>query len=45
MLTKQELYFLAGKYIPELAELIHDKNKDPSVHIDLKGILVINIHI
>lgn len=32
----------AGKYVPELAELIHDKNKDPSLFIDLKGILVGN---
>ncbi|KAI4296665.1 hypothetical protein L6164_036606 [Bauhinia variegata] len=32
----------AGKYVPELAELIHDKNKDPSLHIDLKGILLGN---
>lgn len=29
-----------GKYVPELAELIHDRNKDPSLYIDLKGILV-----
>ncbi|KAK8594542.1 hypothetical protein V6N13_015464 [Hibiscus sabdariffa] len=29
----------AGKYVPELAELIYDKNKDPSLYIDLKGIL------
>lgn len=32
----------AGKYIPELAELIHDKNKDPSLYIDLRGILMGN---
>ncbi|GMH15859.1 hypothetical protein Nepgr_017700 [Nepenthes gracilis] len=32
----------AGKYVPELAELIHDKNKDPSLYIDLKGILMGN---
>ncbi|KAJ8448051.1 hypothetical protein Cgig2_028927 [Carnegiea gigantea] len=33
----------AGKYIPELAELIHDKNKDdPSLYIDLKGVLMGN---
>ncbi|CAA3013625.1 serine carboxypeptidase-like 31 [Olea europaea subsp. europaea] len=32
----------AGKYVPELAELIHDKNKDPSLFIDLKGILLGN---
>lgn len=31
---------LTGKYIPELAELIVDKNKDPSLSIDLRGILV-----
>ncbi|KAL9321244.1 hypothetical protein ACSQ67_013083 [Phaseolus vulgaris] len=30
----------AGKYVPELAELIQDRNKDPSLHIDLKGILM-----
>lgn len=31
----------AGKYIPELAEVIYDKNKDKSSsHIKLKGILV-----
>nr|XP_048337594.1 serine carboxypeptidase-like 31 [Ziziphus jujuba var. spinosa] len=23
----------AGKYVPELAELIYDNNKDPSLHI------------
>ncbi|KAK8664760.1 hypothetical protein V6N13_084536 [Hibiscus sabdariffa] len=33
----------AGKYIPELAELIYDKNKDPSLYIDLKGILKLKI--
>ncbi|GLT75113.1 hypothetical protein SLA2020_468620 [Shorea laevis] len=32
----------AGKYVPELAELIIDKNNDPSLHIDLKGILLGN---
>ncbi|XAR66425.1 Carboxypeptidase D [Bertholletia excelsa] len=32
----------AGKYVPELAELIVDKNKDPSLFIDLKGILLGN---
>ncbi|KAL6198100.1 hypothetical protein ACLB2K_027892 [Fragaria x ananassa] len=32
----------AGKYVPELAELINDKNTDPSQHIDLKGILLGN---
>ncbi|TXG47336.1 hypothetical protein EZV62_026630 [Acer yangbiense] len=32
----------AGKYVPELAELIHDKNKDPSLYIPLKGILLGN---
>ncbi|XP_020521055.1 serine carboxypeptidase-like 31 [Amborella trichopoda] len=32
----------AGKYVPELAELIHDKNKDPSMCIDLKGFMVGN---
>ncbi|XP_073058652.1 serine carboxypeptidase-like 31 isoform X1 [Primulina eburnea] len=33
----------AGKYIPELAELIHDKNKiDRSSFIDLRGILLGN---
>ncbi|CAO2823807.1 unnamed protein product [Amaranthus hypochondriacus] len=32
----------AGKYVPELAELIHDRNKDPSLYIDLKGILMGN---
>ncbi|XP_059659358.1 serine carboxypeptidase-like 31 [Cornus florida] len=32
----------AGKYVPELAELIHDKNKDPSLYIDLRGILLGN---
>ncbi|KAE7995616.1 hypothetical protein FH972_000392 [Carpinus fangiana] len=32
----------AGKYIPELAELIHDKNVDPSLHINLQGILLGN---
>ncbi|XP_028775540.1 serine carboxypeptidase-like 31 [Neltuma alba] len=32
----------AGKYVPELAELIVDRNKDPYLHIDLKGILLGN---
>ncbi|XP_022715923.1 serine carboxypeptidase-like 31 isoform X2 [Durio zibethinus] len=32
----------AGKYVPELAELIYDNNKDPSLHIELKGILLGN---
>ncbi|KAK4439921.1 Serine carboxypeptidase-like 31, partial [Sesamum alatum] len=32
----------AGKYVPELAEVIHDKNKDPSLFIDLRGILLGN---
>ncbi|XAR59136.1 Carboxypeptidase D [Bertholletia excelsa] len=32
----------AGKYVPELAELIVDNNKDPSEFIDLKGILLGN---
>ncbi|KAH9602124.1 hypothetical protein KSS87_021054 [Heliosperma pusillum] len=32
----------AGKYIPELAEVIHDKNNDNSSKIDLKGILMGN---
>ncbi|XP_022851968.1 serine carboxypeptidase-like 32 [Olea europaea var. sylvestris] len=29
-----------GGYVPELAELIHYGNKDPSLLIDLKGIMV-----
>ncbi|GMP74784.1 hypothetical protein CsSME_00032098 [Camellia sinensis var. sinensis] len=32
----------AGKYVPELAELILDKNKDPTLLINLKGILLGN---
>ncbi|OIW10424.1 hypothetical protein TanjilG_24984 [Lupinus angustifolius] len=32
----------AGKYVPELAELILDRNNDPSLQIDLKGILLGN---
>ncbi|KAI3456291.1 hypothetical protein Pfo_012954 [Paulownia fortunei] len=32
----------AGKYVPELAEKILDKNKDPSLFIDLRGILLGN---
>ncbi|XP_058067425.1 serine carboxypeptidase-like 32 [Magnolia sinica] len=32
----------AGKYVPELAELIYDRNKDPSLYIDLKGFLLGN---
>uniref|UniRef100_A0A5B7C8J7 Carboxypeptidase n=1 Tax=Davidia involucrata TaxID=16924 RepID=A0A5B7C8J7_DAVIN len=32
----------AGKYVPELAEVIHNKNKDPSLFIDLRGILLGN---
>ncbi|RVW46282.1 Serine carboxypeptidase-like 32 [Vitis vinifera] len=33
----------AGKYVPELAKVIYDKNKDPSLFIDLRGILVIGL--
>ncbi|CAK9327417.1 unnamed protein product [Citrullus colocynthis] len=32
----------AGKYVPELAELIHDRNKDSSFHINLHGVLLGN---
>lgn len=33
--------FYAGKYVPELAALIHEKNSDePTQFINLKGILV-----
>ncbi|CAM8898861.1 unnamed protein product [Rhodiola kirilowii] len=32
----------AGKYVPELAELIHDRNTNPSLYINLKGILLGN---
>ncbi|XP_021726389.1 serine carboxypeptidase-like 31 [Chenopodium quinoa] len=32
----------AGKYVPELAELIHDRNYNSSIYIDLKGILMGN---
>ncbi|XP_068645007.1 serine carboxypeptidase-like 31 [Aristolochia californica] len=32
----------AGKYVPELAELIYDMNKDPNLYIDLKGFLLGN---
>ncbi|GMJ14661.1 serine carboxypeptidase-like 31 [Hibiscus trionum] len=32
----------AGKYVPELAELIYDNNKDPSLYIELNGILMGN---
>lgn len=32
----------AGKYVPELAGLIQVKNKDPSLHINLRGILLGN---
>ncbi|KAD4982376.1 hypothetical protein E3N88_19047 [Mikania micrantha] len=32
----------AGKYVPELAGLIHERNKDPSLFINLKGILLGN---
>ncbi|CAK9136640.1 unnamed protein product [Ilex paraguariensis] len=31
-----------GKYVPELAEIIHDKNTDRSLFIDLRGILLGN---
>ncbi|RHN71882.1 putative carboxypeptidase D [Medicago truncatula] len=31
-----------GHFVPQLAEVILDRNKDPSLHIDLKGILVGN---
>ncbi|KAG9452702.1 hypothetical protein H6P81_005606 [Aristolochia fimbriata] len=32
----------AGKYVPELAELIYDRNSDPNLYIDLKGFLLGN---
>ncbi|PWA63995.1 serine carboxypeptidase-like 32 [Artemisia annua] len=32
----------AGKYVPELAALIHEKNSDPTQFINLKGILLGN---
>nr|GEW86104.1 serine carboxypeptidase-like 31 [Tanacetum cinerariifolium] len=32
----------AGKYVPELAGLIYERNKDPSMLINLKGILLGN---
>ncbi|XP_076896391.1 serine carboxypeptidase-like 31 [Bidens hawaiensis] len=32
----------AGKYVPELAGLIYDRNKDPNLFINLKGILLGN---
>ncbi|XP_042520759.1 serine carboxypeptidase-like 31 [Macadamia integrifolia] len=32
----------AGKYVPELAELIYDMNKDPSLYINLKGFMLGN---
>ncbi|KAJ6826973.1 serine carboxypeptidase-like 31 [Iris pallida] len=32
----------AGKYVPELAELIYDKNNDSSLFINLKGFLLGN---
>ncbi|XP_021847427.1 serine carboxypeptidase-like 31 isoform X2 [Spinacia oleracea] len=32
----------AGKYVPELAELIHDRNNGSSLYVDLKGILMGN---
>ncbi|GMI77598.1 serine carboxypeptidase-like 31 [Hibiscus trionum] len=32
----------AGKYVPELAELIYENNMDPSLYIELKGILLGN---
>ncbi|KAE8686281.1 Serine carboxypeptidase-like 31 [Hibiscus syriacus] len=32
----------AGKYVPELAELIYDNKKDPSLYIELDGILLGN---
>ncbi|KAK1375286.1 Carboxypeptidase [Heracleum sosnowskyi] len=32
----------AGKYVPELASLIQNKNRDPSKHINLRGILLGN---
>ncbi|XP_071707329.1 serine carboxypeptidase-like 31 [Rutidosis leptorrhynchoides] len=32
----------AGKYVPELAGLINERNKDPSLFINLKGILLGN---
>ncbi|KAF8391392.1 hypothetical protein HHK36_023696 [Tetracentron sinense] len=32
----------AGKYVPVLAELIYDKNKDPSLFINMKGFMLGN---
>lgn len=40
------IYFIClGKYVPELAGLIQDRNKDPSMFINLKGILVLSLYI
>ncbi|MBA0695382.1 hypothetical protein Goari_002009 [Gossypium aridum] len=42
MLRIIQLLFFTGKYVPELADLIYDNNKDPSLYIELKGILLGN---
>ena len=37
------VFIFAGKYVPELAEVVYDnnnKNNGSSLHINLKGILV-----
>ncbi|XP_024984379.1 serine carboxypeptidase-like 31 [Cynara cardunculus var. scolymus] len=44
---KNKMFYIAGesyagKYVPELAGLIQDKNKDPLLFINLKGILLGN---
>lgn len=40
LFTESPSILVAGKYVPVLAELIIDKNNNPSLHIDLKGFLV-----
>ncbi|XP_052183780.1 serine carboxypeptidase-like 31 [Diospyros lotus] len=44
---KERMFYVAGesyagKYVPELAELILEKNKNPSLFINLRGILLGN---
>lgn len=35
--------YSTGRYVPDLADLIQNKNKDSSVHINLRGILVMSV--
>lgn len=37
---KSELPYAAGHYVPQLAELVYERNKKGKPYIDLKGFIV-----